>query len=493
MTVAGTNDGAAMTSALSRPEFFIGGEWLGCRTAAVYEVIEAATEAPLGIAPLAGNIEIDTAVDAARQALDPWRSMSAVKRADHLDRLGAALRKRAKDTAALTTRENGMPISLSLGANGFAPSEILRYYAGLTRHMCAEDIRRSFWGGRTVVRHEPVGVVAAITPWNYPQPLAAMKIAPALAAGCTVILKPSPETSLDAFVFADAAIEVGLPAGVLNVVPAGREVSEYLARHPGVDKVAFTGSTPAGRAIGAACGSQLKPVTLELGGKSAAIVTEHADLAKFADAIPEVCLSNNGQTCHASTRILAPTSRYDEIVDAVTESVRTLVVGDPLDESTQIGPLVSAAQRDRVLGYIQSGRDDGFRITTGGGAAADQALGWYVAPTVFADVSNSAQIAQEEIFGPVLTIIRCRDLDEMIAIANDSAYGLAGTVWTTDDAEALAIADRIETGTVGVNHYQIDIAAPFGGYKASGMGRELGPEGLESYHKAKSVYFAPPS
>ncbi|WP_109529520.1 MULTISPECIES: aldehyde dehydrogenase [Nocardia] len=478
------------TNTLDRPELFIGGEWTAPELADGFDVIEAATEKVLGRAAMAGTADIDAAVAAAGAALGTWRALSPARRADHLDRFAAALNARAKQTAVLASRENGMPIKLSVGVNGYAPGLMVTYYADLIRRADVDDVRPSAFGGRTVVRREPVGVVAAITPWNYPQSLAAMKIAPALAAGCTVVLKPSPETSLDAFVFADAALEAGLPAGVLNVVPAGREAGAYLVRHPGVAKVAFTGSTPAGRAIGEVCGRLLRPVTLELGGKSASIVTADADLDLFAANLLEVSLVNNGQTCHAGTRILAPRESYSRVVELVTETVRGLVIGDPLDRATQIGPLVSAAQRERVLGYVEAGRAAGYRVTTGGGVPPDRTLGWFVEPTVFAGVDNAARIAQEEIFGPVLTITEYGDEDEAVAIANDSEYGLGGTVWTTDEERGLAIADRIHSGTVGVNHYALDLAAPFGGVKASGLGRELGPEGLAPYYSAKSVYFA---
>ncbi|AZG47700.1 aldehyde dehydrogenase [Gordonia insulae] len=478
-----------MDTTLDRRSLFTDGQWVDPTGAATYDVIEAATEKVLGTAALAQQADVDAAVSAARRALPSWRALSVGERADHLERFAAALKGRAKETAALTSRENGMPIALSVGVNGYAPGLMLRYYADLIRKQEADDVRPSALGGRTVVRREAVGVVAAITPWNYPQSLAAMKIAPALAAGCTVVLKPAPETALDAYVFADAAVEAGLPPGVLNIVPAGREVSAYLVEHPGIDKVAFTGSTPAGRAIGEVCGRLLRPVTLELGGKSAAIVAEDADLDVFAANLLGVSLVNNGQTCHASTRILAPRSRYGEVVDVVTDTVRALRIGDPLDTATQVGPLVSGAQRDRVLGYIESGRAEGHRITTGGGTPEDQATGWYVAPTVFEGVDNGARIAQEEIFGPVLTITPYADDDEAVAIANDSDYGLGGTVWTTDEVRGLSIADRIQSGTVGVNHYALDLAAPFGGVKASGLGRELGPEGLAPYQATKSVYF----
>lgn len=478
------------TTSTDRTQLFIGGRWVAPKAGGSVDVIEAATEKTLGTAAVASEADIDEAVASARTALKgPWSALTNVERADLLDTFAAALKSRGRDTSRLVSRENGMPIALSGGVNGFGPAAMISYYAGLIRRAATEDVRPSAFGGRTVVRREPVGVVAAITPWNYPQPLAAMKLAPALAAGCTVVLKPAPETALDAFAFADAAVEAGLPDGVVNVVPAGRDAGAYLVSHPGVDKVAFTGSTVAGRAIGEVCGRLLRPVTLELGGKSAAIVTERADLDVFAKNLLEVSLVNNGQTCHASTRILAPRSRYSEVVDAVTETVRALTVGDPLDKATDIGPLVSAAQRDRVLGYIDAGRADGYRITTGGGVPTTQPQGWFVEPTVFADVDNSARIAQEEIFGPVLTITAYDGEDEAVAIANDSEYGLGGTVWTTDEQHGLDLAARIRSGTVGVNYYALDLDAPFGGVKASGLGRELGPEGLTPYFTSKSVYF----
>lgn len=477
-------------TSLERNQLFIDGCWVSPVHGAPIDAIEAATEKVLGTITLGGAADIDAAVGAARAALrGPWGDLTNAERADVLDRFAGALKSRAKATAALVSRENGMPISLSIGANGYSPAAMLGYYAGLIRDTSGDETRNGLFGGRTVVRSEPVGVVAAITPWNYPQPLAMMKIAPALAAGCTVVLKPAPETALDAYVFADAALEAGLPPGVLNIVPAGRADGAHLVSHPGVDKVAFTGSTAAGRAIGETCGRLLRPVTLELGGKSAAIVAEDADLAEFAAGLAEVSLVNNGQTCHASTRILAPRSRYAEVVEAVTETVARLRIGDPLDRSTDIGPLVSATQRERVLGYVAAGRAAGYQTTVGGGVPVDQPLGWFVEPTVFVDVDNSAVIAQEEIFGPVLTITPYETEDDAVSIANDSEYGLGGTIWTTDEARGLELAARIETGTVGVNHYALELVAPFGGVKSSGLGRELGPEGLAPYLRSKSVYF----
>jgi aldehyde dehydrogenase (NAD+) len=473
---------------MDRLSLYVGGEWVAPLDGTTRDVVEAATGAVIGSAALGGVADIDRAITAADRAKAGWAATPAKERAEVIDRVAGALFAAGKDTAALVSRENGMPIRLSVGANQFAPAAILQYYASLVRADSEVD-ERSGQLARTLVRKDPVGVVAAITPWNYPQALAAMKLGPALAAGCTVVLKPAPETALDAYAFADAAAAAGLPAGVLNIVPADREAGAALVSHAKVDKVAFTGSTAAGRAIGAECGRLLRPVTLELGGKSASIVCEDADLERFARALLEISLPNNGQTCHACTRILAPASRYAEVVEAITETVRGLTVGDPLDKATQIGPLVSAAQRAKVLDYIGIGRASGARVTTGG--ATPERPGHFVEPTVFADVDNSARIAQEEIFGPVLAVIPYGTEDEAVALANDSEYGLGGTVWTTDIDRGIALADRIETGTVGVNHYALDLGAPFGGVKASGLGRELGPEGLAPYLRTRSVYLAP--
>lgn len=476
-----------MTELIERRDVFIGGEWVRPRAGGAAEVIEASTGEVFGMAGMGEAAEIDRAVAAARAALiGPWASYTPAERAAAVQAFAGELKNRSRETAALVSRENGMPISLSGIVNGLAPFAITRYYAGLAAGLGQRDERPSPTGGRTLVTRQPVGVVAAITPWNYPQALAIMKIAPALAAGCTVVLKPPPETALDALLLADAAQAAGLPAGVLNVVPGGREAGAHLVEHPGVDKVAFTGSTGAGRAIGATTGRLLRPTTLELGGKSVSLVTEDADLDLFSGKLWEVSLPNNGQTCHAATRILAPRSRYDEVVDAVTATVAALRIGEPLDPTTQIGPVVSAAQQERVLSYVEKGLGEGARLTTGG--KRPDRPGWYVEPTVFADVSNDMVVAREEIFGPVLCVIPYADEDEAVAIANDSDYGLGGVVWTRDEERGIELAQRIETGTVGVNHYELHINAPFGGVKDSGVGRELGPEGLDTYLRATSVY-----
>ena len=455
-------------------------------------VLEAATGELLGDGASGTEADIDAAVAAARSALPQWSSASPDHRATVLKAFAAALHQRAESTGALVSRENGMPIRLSRGANGLFPAALLGYYATLVTETPIEEIRPSMIG-HTIVRREPVGVVAAIVPWNYPQALAAFKLAPALAAGCTVVLKAAPETALDALVFAEAAEESGMPPGVLNVVPGGVEAGKHLVSHPGVDKVSFTGSTVAGRIIGEVCGRMLRPVTLELGGKSAAIILDDADLDATIRGLQSVSFVNNGQTCYLGSRILAPRSRYAEVVDALADLVNGFTVGDPLDKATDIGPVVSARQRDRVLGYIEAGRDSGAKLVAGGGVPKDQPRGWFVSPTVFADVDNSDRIAQEEIFGPVLAVIAYDDDEQAVALANDSEFGLAGTVWSTDVERATQVARAMKTGTVGINDYQLDIGAPFGGVKASGIGRELGPEGLDEFYNLKSIYRVGPA
>jgi aldehyde dehydrogenase (NAD+) len=312
---------------------------------------------------------------------------------------------------------------------------------------------------------------------------------PALAAGCTVVLKPALETALDAYVLAEAASEAGLPPGVLNIVPGGLEAGEALVAHPDVDKIAFTGSTPAGRKIAEVCGRLLRPVTLELGGKSAAIVLDDADLDATLAGLARVSFANNGQTCYLSTRVLAPATRYEEVLEAVSAMADGFTVGDPLDPLTAVGPVVSRRQRERVEGYIASAHAEGARKTTGPrrtGRLPER--GWYVEPTVFGDVPPGMNIAREEIFGPVLAVSRYGSDEEAVTLANDSEFGLGGTVWTTDEERGLAIARQVRTGTIGVNTYGLDFHSPFGGRRASGLGRELGPEGLSGYLEWKSVY-----
>ncbi|MFF3557663.1 aldehyde dehydrogenase [Streptomyces tsukubensis] len=473
--------------------FYIGGAWVDPATDRTITPVDASTEQPLGQVPEGTEADIDRAVAAARTAFDApagWASWEPARRAEAMDRLADAIDRRADEFVARVSAQNGMPVAVARQLETGYPSTILRYYAGLARGLSTAEIRPGLFGGDIEVRREPVGVVAAIVPWNFPQALAMFKIAPALATGCTLVVKPSPETVLDAYLLAEAVEEAGLPAGVVNIVPGGRDAGAHLVAHPAVDKVAFTGSTAAGRAIAETCGRLLRPVTLELGGKSAAIVLDDADLdlAEIGEGLFGATLLNNGQTCFLGTRILAPRSRYAEVVDAFTAFAGSLTVGAASDPATQIGPMATARQRERVESYIAKGIGEGARLTTGGGRPEGLERGWFVRPTVFADVDNSSAIAQEEIFGPVLSIIAYEDDDDAVRIADDSDFGLGGTVWTADPERGAAVARRVRTGTIGVNRYIPDPAAPFGGIKASGLGRELGPEGLTAYQRFQTIY-----
>jgi acyl-CoA reductase-like NAD-dependent aldehyde dehydrogenase len=471
--------------------FLIGGRWTAPSSSEEIVVVSPNDEQRLGTVAAGVQADIDAAVAAARVAFDApdgWPNWPADKRAAAMETLADALDRRSAQLAQAVSTQNGMPVAIAGQLEAVFPQVLLRYYAQLA---CAEEFsteRPGLLGGHTTITRTPVGVVGAIVPWNFPQTLSAFKYAPGLAAGCTFVIKPAPETVFDAVLFAEAVAESDIPPGVINVVPGGREIGAYLVAHPGIDKVAFTGSTQAGREIAGVCGSLLRPVTLELGGKSAAIILDDADLdlSAIGEKLFAATLLNNGQTCFLGTRILAPRSRYAEVVDAVTALAASLTVGNSLDPATQIGPLVNSRQRDRVEAVIAGAASSGARLTTGGTRPFD--TGWFVAPTVFADVSNDTPIAQEEIFGPVLTVTGYDDDQDAVRIANANAYGLGGSVWTTDPQRGLAVAKGVRSGTVGINHYLPDPTAPFGGVKASGLGRELGPEGLAAYLETKSIY-----
>jgi len=467
---------------------FIGGDWVSPCTRATIEVISPHSEEPIGRVAEAREPDVDRAVAAAREAFDrgPWPRMMPNDRADVMAALLSELQSRADAMAVTITQEMGCPISFSHMGQVMATNMVLDYYIRLAREYPFEQIRSGMLGP-CLVRREPVGVAGCIVPWNVPFFVTILKLGPALAAGATVVLKPAPETPLDAVLLADAIRAAGLPAGVVNIVPAGREVGEHLVRHAGVDKIAFTGSTAAGRRIASICGEQLKRATLELGGKSAAIVLDDADLPMAIAGLMPGALMNNGQACVAQTRILASRTRYREVCDAVVEAVRTWSVGDPMDPTTMCGPLVAARQRDRVESYIKIGRDEGATVACGGGRPAGFPTGWYVEPTVFVDVDNRMRIAREEIFGPVLAVIPYDDETDALRIANDSDYGLSGSVWTADVDHGLEVARRVRTGTYTVNGFAMEFGAPFGGFKCSGVGRELGPEGLEAYLESKQI------
>jgi len=479
---------------MSDRRLFIGGEWVAPSTDQVLEVVSPHTEQLVASAAAAGIADVDRAVAAARQAFDsgPWPRLAPAERIAAVRRLMGLYKERRKEMAQVITDEMGSPISFSKFSQATLPMLLMGAFADIAESVQWEEQRPGAFGQDIVLRRDPVGVVAAIVPWNMPQFLLVGKLVPALLAGCTVVVKPSPETPLDANLLAELVEAADLPPGVVSILPAGREVGAHLVTHPGVDKVSFTGSTAVGREIAAACGTALKRVSLELGGKSAAVVLDDADPAAVAEGIKVAGLMNSGQACVAQTRVLVPRSRAADFTDALEAMVSNLVTGDPNDPATEVGPLVAQRQQERVRGYIASGQDEGARLVVGGEkmpAGLDR--GWYVAPTLFADVDNSMRIAQEEIFGPVLSVIPYDDEADAVRIANDSDYGLSGSVWTAATDRGLDVAGRIRTGSFGVNQpYSMDPAAPFGGVKASGIGREMGREGLDGYLELKSISVA---
>jgi betaine-aldehyde dehydrogenase len=469
---------------------FIGGDWVAPEGTETISVISPSTEEVIARVPDGTEADIDKAVAAARTAFDrgPWPRMSPLERAEVLSKAAAQITAELDDLAAVITGEMGSPIGFATMAQVLAPTMIFSYYAELAKTFAFDEVRSGMLNPQMLVTKEPVGVVGAIAPWNVPLFIAAAKLAPALLAGCAVVYKPAPETPFDAFRLAEILAEAGLPKGVLSVVPAGRAVSEHLVTHPGVDKISFTGSGVGGKRIGGLCGERLKRCTLELGGKSAAIILDDADLATTMPALLPNAIMNNGQACIAQTRILAPRSRYDEVVDAVVAGVAAMPVGDPMDPVTEVGPVVAERQRARIEGYLDSGREEGATVAIGGGRPKGLDKGWYVEPTVFTNVDNKMRIAQEEIFGPVLVVIPYDGDAQAVEIANDSNYGLCGSVWTGDNDRGLGVARQVRTGTYMLNTpVPIDFATPFGGFKESGLGREFGPEGLDTFLEKKSI------
>ena len=474
-----------------RDELFIDGKWGAPDSDAVISVISPHTEAVIGHAASAGPADVNRAVQAARAAFDtgPWPRMRPAERIDAITRLAGIYKERRADMAELISAEIGAPIAFAKRAQVRLPLTMISAFCGLAGSYEWQQVRPGLYGKDIRIVKQPVGVVAAVVPWNMPQFLTVCKVVPALLAGYSVVLKPAPESVLDAQLLAELVAEADLPPGVLNVVPGGRDVGEFLVSHAGVDKVSFTGSTAAGRQVALACAEGLKQVSLELGGKSAAIVLDDADPTAAAAGIQMASLANSGQVCNALSRILVPEARKDEFVDALAAGMESMTVGDPADPNTQIGPLAAQRQQQRVRGYIESGKSEGARLVTGGADMPDGLhTGWYVRPTLFSDASNDMRIAREEIFGPVLTVISYRDEDEAIRIANDSEYGLAGSVFTADIDRGYGVAARVRSGTFGVNEgYIMDPAAPFGGVKNSGYGRELGTEGIDSYTVSQSI------
>ncbi|KUN05076.1 aldehyde dehydrogenase [Streptomyces yokosukanensis] len=478
-----------MTERVEHGQLFIGGELTDPLGKDVIEVISPHTEEVIGRVPHACPQDVDRAVDVARRAFDegPWPRATPQERIEVVTRIKDGIAARHEEIARVISSQNGSPYSWSVLAQALGAMMVWDAAIRVARDFTYEE-RRDGVLGPILVRREPVGVVAAVVPWNVPQFVAAAKLAPALLTGCTVVLKPSPESPLDAYLLAEIAREAGLPEGVLSVLPADREVSEYLVGHPGVDKVSFTGSVAAGRRVMEVAARNLTRVTLELGGKSAAVVLPDAEVHTAVAGIVPAAWMNNGQACVAQTRILVPRARYDEFADAFVQAASALKVGDPLDPATQVGPLVARRQQQRNLDYIRIGQEEGAKVLTGGGRPDAQERGWYVEPTLFGDVHNAMRIAREEIFGPVICLLPYGDEQEAVKIANDSDYGLSGSVWTADVEHGIDIARQVRTGTYSVNTFSLDMLGPFGGYKNSGLGREFGPEGYGEYLEHKMIH-----
>jgi aldehyde dehydrogenase (NAD+) len=489
--------------------FFIDGAWRPAHSPERFEVVSPRSEERIGAVPSATAGDIDAAVAAARRAFaeSGWATAPAAERADLVARLAAAISARRDEIAELIAEESGCTLFIAQAYQATAPTLSLNYYAELARTYPYEEVRvRDLsslaggavegtiipYAGNSVVVQEPVGVVACISAFNFALACAAQKAGPALAAGCTVVLKVPEPNPLASFLLGELIEEVGFPPGVLNIVAAGAEASEHLIRHPGVDLVSFTGSTTVGRRIGEICGSLVKPCVLELGGKSAGIILEDADLDVALPTLVGCSVgTNQGQSCVCISRILAPASMYGEIADALAEQISVLKVGDPMEPDTVIGPLITAAHRDRVLGHIRRGIEEGATVRVGGGRPDHLPRGWYVEPTLLTDVANDMTIAQEEIFGPVTALIPYADEDDAIRIANDSRYGLSGCVFTADTAHGFEVARRIDTGTFSVNTFAADLNSPFGGVKQSGFGREHGPAGFEGMLRSKTISIDP--
>lgn len=471
--------------------FFIGGDWQRGSGGPMLDVIAPHSEELLLRHPEATREDVDRAVAAARDAFDkgPWPRMAPAERGAALKRVAALLADRMPELAEAWSGQVGAVIGFTRKASGQVPG-LFDFYGDLAATYPFVEQRTRSSGGAVRVVGEPVGVCAAVTPWNAPLVLLCYKIAAGLAAGCTFVAKPSPETPVDAHILAECIAAAGLPAGVFNMVPGGREIGDYLIRHPGIDKVSFTGSTAAGKVIAGACADRLARFSLELGGKSAAIVLDDADIGSVLPSLVPYSMPITGQVCFSLTRVLVPRDRASEVMDAYVEAVRRVRVGDPFEDGVQMGPLSLERQRDRVEGYIARGKAEGARLVTGGGRPAEHNRGWYFEPTVFADVTPDMTIAREEIFGPVVSFIAYDGEEDMVAKANATDYGLHGAVYSADPERGYAVARRVRTGSITVNGMVVDIEMPFGGFKQSGIGREGGIEGLENYLETKTIYFA---
>ena len=471
---------------------FFGGRWEPSSGPDRIDVISPHSAERIGSVPSATPADVDHAVALARHAFDasPWPQLAPSERAAHVQRLLTAYLQRTDEMTEAVIAEMGSPRWFAALAQGPGGAAMLSAFLDAADSL-EWEVKGSGHNAGAVVRREPVGVVGAITPWNVPQLVIMPKLAPALLAGCTVVVKAAPESPLDALLLAEIIESAELPPGVVSILVGGREAGEHLVRHPGVDKIAFTGSSAVGRRIAGICGERLARCSLELGGKSAAIVLDDADLTRTAAGLKFASYLNNGQACVAQTRVLTSRSRYQETVDALAAMVETIVVGDPSDLETYVGPLVAQRQQERVREFISTAVDDGARAVVGGASVPEGVgPGWYVSPTLLADVDNTMRVAREEIFGPVVCVIPYDNEDDAVRIANDSPFGLAGSVWTKDRTHGRELANRLRTGMVGINGFAPDLWSPFGGYKESGIGREYGPVGLDGYLEYKSIYGA---
>ena len=459
------------------------GDWQKPSGTETIAVVSSATEAVVAHVPKGDADDVDRAVTAARRGFAAWSRVSVEERAQWLEKLSAAAKTRAPQIAEAISHEVGTALGFSTKVQTEFPIMMIGMNAKFIREAKLEEEL-----GNSLVIKEPLGVIGCVTPWNYPLHQAVCKIAPALAAGCTIVLKPADMAPLSAFLLAEAAHEIGLPAGVINIVSGpGRVVGEAIVAHPDVDMVSFTGSLQAGRRIASVAGDGIKKVCLELGGKSAFVVLDDAPFDKAIPAGVNSCMQNSGQTCSAWTRMLVPRARHDEAVELAKAQLAKLTLGDPFDPKTRLGPLASADQRDSVLRLIEQGRKEGATLVAGGGKPAHLATGFYVEPTIFANVDNRMTIAQDEVFGPVLCVIPYDREDDAVAIANDSPYGLAGGVWAGTPERAMKVARQLRTGQVDINGGRFNPLAPFGGYKKSGIGREIGPLALDEFFQLKSI------
>ena len=468
----------------TREHLYINGSWVESTGEGSIEVINPANEETIGSVPVGSAADVEAAVAAAKAAFPDWSKTSVEDRIGYLNMLSQAIKGRTEELTELITSEVGTPINYCRGAMVGTPRVVSRSYAKILENFdWEEEVRNS------LIVKEPIGVVGMITPWNYPLHQIIGKVAPAIAAGCTMVVKPSKEAPLNSFILADIIHEIGLPAGVFNLVSGhGREIGEVLSSHPDVDMVSFTGSTGAGVRVSELAAPSVKRVTLELGGKSANIILEDAEIAKAASASIHACFGNSGQECSALTSLLVPESKKQEIVDVISAKMEKYSVGDPMDESKRCGPMVSRKQQESVSSYIAAGIEEGATLVVGGlGMPEGLDKGYFVQPTVFADVTPEMAIFREEIFGPVLSITTYSTEEEAIELANDSEYGLSGGVWSGDEDRAMRVAREMRTGQVSINGGPFNISAPFGGYKLSGNGRELGVQGLEEFLEIKAI------